>query len=580
MFNYVMLPLATIGDVAGKVAEGADTGWGIFATPVIIIVLALAIGLTLRMASKRFIKVPNDKALVVFGGGKNRVVTGGSVFIWPIFQDYYWLDLTVYQFEIDLQGVPTKDRIPVNIKANGTCRISNTDDSLLKAARSFGKANKETVSKTTSAALEGHLRVVLGQIDMDTILSKRDEFNAAIQKGSATELQNLGCEIVILNLKEVRDEHGIIEAMGKPKAAEIKAEALIQEADQTRRQKISVTNAEREGAEAAAENMAKIAAANQKQRTAEAQADAEIAKAEAKAAQAGPLATAEAEKGVKTAQVAVEEAEAEARTALQAKVEEKNRAEYKATMLTKADAEKEKAKIDAEGVKQASIIKAEGEATARTTKANAEKDALASEGHGESEKARLIGTANAEVAKAVGEAEAAAEKAKLLAKAEGEKAQLLALAEGAKAQLLADAEGRKALIDAYKQLDQSQMDLVKLGILLDRGPAIIDRLGEAGAQIMREITQGVMAGISNVDSITVYDSAGGSGEGGLARVAKMGPSMMFEAFQQLQANGMLPIIAPLLKKYGIDVTTIVGPIPTAEVATAEPTSAGQSGDAK
>jgi len=204
----------------------------------------------------RFIKVPNDKALVVFGGGHNRVVTGGSVFIWPIFQSFYWLDLTVFQFEIDLKNVPTKDRIPVSIRANGTCRIGNTDDSLSKAARSYGQADKATVSRTTSTAMEGHLRVVLGQITIDTILSKRDEFNASIQKEAATELQNLGCEIVILNLQEVTDEHGIIEAMGKPKAAEIKAEALIQEAEQNRRQTISVTNAKRESAKIEAENTA------------------------------------------------------------------------------------------------------------------------------------------------------------------------------------------------------------------------------------------------------------------------------------------------------------------------------------
>jgi len=87
---------------------------------------------------------------------------------------------------------------------------------------------------------------------------------------------------------------------------------------------------------------------------------------------------------------------------------------------------------------------------------------------------------------------------------------------------------------------------------------------------MREITQGVMAGISNIDNITVYDSAGGSGEGGLGRMAKMGPNMMFEAFQQLKANGLLPVLAPLLKKYGVDVTTIIGDVAVTSVESVTP----------
>ena len=139
------------------------------------------------------------------------------------------------------------------------------------------------------------------------ILRERDQFNAKIQSEVTGELGKLGCEIVVLNIQEVTDPHGYIEALGKPKTAEVKAEAAIKEAEQSRRQTIDTTNAQRESAKIAADNQAQIADAERDLQTKKADYDAEVARKRATADQAGPLASAEARKSVVAGGVEVEE---------------------------------------------------------------------------------------------------------------------------------------------------------------------------------------------------------------------------------------------------------------------------------
>jgi flotillin len=528
--------------------------------PILMVFFAVVIlALVLRAITSRYVRVPPEQALVVFGGGKTEVVTGGARIIWPVLQDSYALDLRAFQVQLHLKDAPNMDRIPITLIAMATCKISKKPELLLKAAENFGRTKSEDIDSKIANVLEGHLRVVVGQIDMDTILSKRDEFNARISSESATELENLGVEIVVLNIQEVSDPNGVIQALGAPKIAQIKANAAIKAAEESRRQTIETTNAEREGSTTRAQNQTQIAEAERNRDLQTSKYDAEVAKQKATTEKAGPLSDAEAQKAVVVAQVAVESARAEAETGLQEKVGQRNEAEYRATILKKAEADR-----------QQTIIVAEGEAKARTTRADAERSALQAEGSGQAEKEKAIGLAKAEVtrqtglaeadvAKQTGLADAAAMEARVLAQAKGTEAEALARAAGVQAELLAQAEGRLKLVQAYSNMDEEQRRLFVTTVILDRLPEIIKELGAAGQQIMSPIANSITASLGQIQNLTVYDSPNGSsGDGSVSRMLKLGPDVLFQSFQALKNTGMLPLILNVLEKAGLDVSTIPG----------------------
>jgi flotillin len=528
--------------------------------PILMVFFAVVIlAIILRSITSRYMRIPPEQALVVFGGGQTEVVTSGARIVWPFLQDSYPLDLKAFQVQLALKDAPNADRIPITLIAMATCKISKKPELLLKAAENFGRSKSEDIDSKIANVLEGHLRVVVGQIDMDTILSKRDEFNARISTESATELENLGVEIIVLNIQEVSDPNGVIQALGAPKIAQIKANAAIRAAEETRRQTIETTNAEREGATTRSQNQTQIAEAERNRDLQTSRYDAEVAKQKAITSKAGPLSDAEAQKAVVTAEVAVQAARAEAETGLQEKVGARNEAEYKATILKKAEAER-----------QQTIIIAEGAASARTTKAEAERTALQAEGAGQAEKEKAIGIAKAEVtkqtglaeadvAKQKGLAEATSTEARLLAQAKGTEAEALARAAGVQAELLAQAEGRLKLVQAYADMDEEQRRLFITTVILDRLPEIITQLGAAGQQIMKPIAESITASLGQIQNLTVYDAPqNSSGDGSVSRMLKLGPDVMFQTFQALKNTGMLPLIAGVLEKSGVDLSAIPG----------------------
>lgn len=579
--------------------------WDIVAVPVMIIVVVLAIGALLRTLSHRYVKVPPQKALIVYGGGKTRVVSGGAKFVMPFVENFFFLDLSLFQFEVGLTNVPNKDSVPVNVRASVSAKISNKEEMLPVAAGIFGESLLKEISDKVRGIVDGHVRALIGQSNMETILRDQDTFKQQISNLVSNEMAKIGCEIIVLNIQEVSDPHGVIESLGKPKIAEVKAEAAIREAEQTRRQVIDTTNAQREAQKIRAGNEAQIAEADRDLQTKIAGYDAEIARQRATAEQAGPLAEAEARKGVVAAQVAVEESETEARTRLQAKVRELKTAEYDATLITEANAKAQQSVIVAEGQKKAAVInaegarnkltiEAEGAATARQTKAEGDRKALQLEGEGEAAKATSVGEAAATVARKTGEGEAAATEARMLAEAKGQTAQ----AESKKANLLADAAGKLALADAKKQelladaagieasglarakgieaellaqatgvqkmlesfegLTQDQVLMVRTKWIIESLPGMIREAGEAGEKIMGKVTEPIAAALGSIDNITVYDSGSGtSGANGLERYAKIAPQALMQAFMSLKETGMLPVVMGALKKTGLDVSSFV-----------------------
>ncbi len=586
----MLLAQAVPDGLAEKSAGGFESILSMVMIPVIAIGVVLALLLLLKKMANLYYKVPPNKALVVYGKGKQQIVTGGAKLLVPFINSWFEMDLSAFQVTLELKTAPNKDKVPINVRAVATVCIGEDDELLANAARKFGAKSLQDIRDIAHATLEGQFRQVISQTDMETILSERAKFNATTQETAGKELGHLGFKLLMLNIQEVTDDNGYIIAQGKAKIAEVKADAEIKTAEQTRRQTIETTNAMREASVTKAGNDAQTADAQRELDKKKAVYDAEVATERAKAEQAGPLATAVASKAVRVATVDTEEAETQARIKLQDSVAALTQATLNATVIKQAEADAKSKAIVAEGVKQQKIIEANAEGDARNIAAEAGAKAATKEAEAEAAKITKVGNAEADMIAKKGQAEADAKKANLLAEAEGEtakagarKANLLAEAEGAEAQanatkalLFAQAEGAQKFNEAFTNLSPEGQRMYLMSKLMESGPALITAVGDAGAKITAELAQALTSAYSSVDSVSIYDSGNTNGKGALDRWTTGPSDFLFRFVQGLKQSGMLTLVSGLLKPSGIDLEQLIeGGAPVVDAA-----AVAVTGDAK
>lgn len=367
--------------------------------PVLIVVVVFFLIFSLLSMYK---KVPQDKALVVTGFRGRRVITGGGGLVVPLLERTDILSLENMQIDIRIDGALTS--LGVGIVADGVAvvKVKSDRDSILSAAEQFNTSRGleytlGVIAKTTLQVLEGKLREIVSKMTVEEIYRDRETFASHVQGVAATELQNLGLELKVLTIKDISDKNGYLEALGKPRIAEVKRDALIAEANAAMETKVKTAEANREGEAAKIQSETQIAEANKEkelkiqsylkvQQTAKAEADlaydikANIVKKE--------VAETEMQVLIIRKQKEIELAEQEAlrkEKELEATIKKQADADiYRATKGADASRYKEVAEAEARG----KAIEIEGEARAKAKRAE--------------------GMAEVEIIKAKGEAEAIA----------------------------------------------------------------------------------------------------------------------------------------------------------------------------
>ena len=512
---------------------------GSLAIPVVVLVIILSLAAVLVAFLKNYIKVPPEKAAVIYGrkqivvgpdGSKRergfRLVRGGAALVLPFFEKASWLDLGLMTIPLTVNKVPSKDGVQVNVEAIANVKIGGTDDALEKAAEQFGGRDKREIESTIRETMEGHLRAIVGRLTPEELYQDRQKFSQEVQSAATEDIASMGFEIVTFPVKDVRDAEGYIEALGKRRVAEVKKDAAIGEAYAKREEMQKTSEAIRQGKEAELKNQEAVAQAERDLALKQAQFKKERDTAEAEAAQAGPLASAQALKDVKRAEVAAEEAETQARIGLAEQEALRTEKELIATVIKPAEAARRQTIVQAEAKEEA----AKHEAAAIRVTAEANREKVEKEG---------LGRAASD--KALGEAAAAANKAKLLA-----------VADGKKADLLAEAEGKEKLAEALAKLDQTGKLLQVLEELPKVSAAIGDALAKAlGPEGLANVFGQIAAPMGSIDEIRILDMGGGSGDGkngnAVSRLANVGPDIFFKFMANLKALGLDGI----LKKYGI-----------------------------
>lgn len=204
--------------------------------PIILIaVAAIVLFVTISALISRYKRCPSDKILVIYGrtgGTSAKCVHGGGAFIWPVIQDYAFLDLKPLSIEANLTNALSRQNIRVDVPCRFTIAISTETDSMNTAAERLLGLSSEQIQELAKDILFGQLRLVIATMTIEEINSDRDKFLDNISKNVDSELKKIGLKLINVNVTDIKDESGYIEALGKEAAAKAINEAKISVAEQ------------------------------------------------------------------------------------------------------------------------------------------------------------------------------------------------------------------------------------------------------------------------------------------------------------------------------------------------------------
>jgi len=309
----------------------------------------------------RYQKCPSDRILVVYGktakGQSSKCMHGGATFVWPVIQAFEYLDLTPIPIDIPLEGALSKQNIRVNTPSTFTVGISTDPGVMANAAERLLGLQLTQIRDLAKDIIFGQMRVVIAGMEIEAINADRDMLIDRISDGVEGELRKVGLRLINVNIQDVTDDSGYLDALGKEAASRATNDAKIQVAERERDGNVGEASAQREeriqvsAAKAAAvegENLAKVKVAESDAARREREAEAER------------LASA-AEK-VKSAQ-ALEEAYASEQKAETARSEREKATQY-ANVVVPAEIEKAKietlAEADAEKIRRLKKGEADG----------------------------------------------------------------------------------------------------------------------------------------------------------------------------------------------------------------------------
>ena len=470
-------------------------------SPTLIAIAAavVLVPILLAVLLKTLYRVPAaDQALIVTGGGAKgqtagtegrtyKIITGGGALVVPVLQKAQYLSMKADKAILEVEGVDSQ-KIHVGVRGVAIFKVGDDVHSITNAATRFlhdqdaAHGASSQMHDLVREVFHGHLRSIIGGLSVEDLIANRNELAQQTRDASADELQKLGLVVDSLQIQEIVDPTGYIRALGEPRAAEVKMQARIAQA-----------NADREATEREQEAEALKAAAQRDTQIKLAGYQAEQDRAAATQAQAGPLADAEARTKVVVQETTVAE--------LEAQREEKR---LESTIRKPADAAAYQARVEAEGQREARIALAE--ASKRETELKAEADARRVElaAQADAKRVELAASALAKQTREVGAAEAAATQAR------GEADGAAVLAKG-----LAEAEAIGKRAEA----------------LAAESEAVI---GQQIAEQLPQIVEAAAGAFKGVDNLTVLNGAQGIGEIMNQVIGQAGPALAKGA---LGANG-------------------------------------------
>jgi len=217
-----------------------------------IVVLAVVVAFSfVILLLKQYKRCPSNRVLVIYGrsGSKHEAATcihGGAKFVVPLIQDYAWLSLEPMQIEIPLRGALSMENIRVNVPSVFTVAVGTAPELMQNAAIRLLGLNRMQISKQAEDIIFGQLRQVIASMQIEDINRDRDKFLEAVTNSLEPELRKIGLVLINVNITDITDESGYIEAIGRKAASQAVQKARGDVADNEKMGEIRVADAERE----------------------------------------------------------------------------------------------------------------------------------------------------------------------------------------------------------------------------------------------------------------------------------------------------------------------------------------------
>ncbi|MBI5155006.1 flotillin family protein [Candidatus Poribacteria bacterium] len=447
--------------------------------PIVIVFVVLVVFLPIVVIfATRYKKVGPNEVLVISGklwrgkGKGYRTIRGGGVFVWPILERVDRISLNIMTLVVRTPEVYTVQGVPVIVDGVAQVKIDSDPASVDTAAEQFLGLSDQEIQTVALETLEGHLRAVLGTLTVEEIYKERDKFAQSVQAIATPDMRNMGMRIVSFTVKNIADKNGYLDALGKPRTAQVKRDAIIGQAEADRDATARSADANQAGQIARLAAETKIAEADRDYRMKVQEYEASVNQKRAEAELAYDIQRNITMQTSKAEEVKIQVVEREKLIDVQEKEIMRRERELDATVRKPAEAERYKI-----------------ETLAEATSKKLDREAF---GEGEAEKKR--GFAHADVVRANGLAEAEARKAKGLAEADVIRAQGLAEAEAVKARGLAEAEANRKKAEAWKEYNEAAIAQI-----------IIEKLPE--------IAEKIAAPLAKLDRITVVSTGDGAATG-------------------------------------------------------------------
>lgn len=457
---------------------------------IVIGIIAAAFIVVLIAVFSTWRKVPADKAAIVTGLGRAKVITGGGIMVIPVLQRIDYITLENISFDVNMQGTLTADAVP--IEANGTVvvKIKNDEAMIRSAVEQFNcgkeEQTKQHIMETARDVCEGRLREIIADMTAEQLYKDRKTFSERVKEVAEEQLSDLGLELKSFTIKGIGDQNGYFEALSKPQIAAVKRDAEIAQAEAIKESMIKTSEAKRAGEQARLEAEARMAEAKKEadikklnyereRQTTQAVSDAaysiqqnvtlkEITNTQMDA----NVLKEQRAREVREAEIQIQIAAEQKNTELAQRKAERKEAELMETVIKPSEAEKKRAELSAEAQKIAVIKQAEADAEAKKLDAAAQAEAKKLDAIAQAEAKKMDAAAQAERIKQEG-----------LAQAEVTQKQGLAQAEAVKQMGLAEAEALEKKAEALAKMN----DAGKLQMVIEKLPEIARAVADPMAKI-------------------------------------------------------------------------------------------------
>jgi regulator of protease activity HflC (stomatin/prohibitin superfamily) len=193
--------------------------------PLVVGLLVLALAVATVYSMVEIVDAYEKKALTVFGEYR-KLLEPGISFVPPFVSRTYPFDMRTQTLDVPRQEAITRDNSPVTADAVVYIKVMNARKAFLEV---------DDYKKAVSNLAQTTLRAVLGDMELDDTLNKRQEINARIRKELDEPTDEWGVRVESVEVREVNPSQDVQQAMEQQTSAERRRRAMILEAQGERR---------------------------------------------------------------------------------------------------------------------------------------------------------------------------------------------------------------------------------------------------------------------------------------------------------------------------------------------------------